>query len=65
MLSAEKAKLKSTWLNTNSHIHNDTKLNKKLTQTLGINTSLKINLNISLMFPAGETREFIADFKKS
>ena len=65
MLSAEKAKLKSTWLNTNSHTHNEIRANKKLTQTLGVNTSLKIKFNISLIFPEGETREFIADFKKS
>lgn len=46
-------------------MHSEIKLKKKLIQTLGINTNLKINFNTSLIFPAGETMEFIADFKKS
>lgn len=65
MLSAEKAKLKSTCDKTNNQIHNEMVLNKKLNQTLGTAISLKINDAIDFIFPEGACKEFIADFKKS
>lgn len=46
-------------------MHNEITLNRKLIQTRGTITKLRINFKIALMFPEGERKEFIADFKKS
>lgn len=65
MLSAEKAKFKSAFDNTNNHMHNDNVLNKKPAHTFGILISWIINCNIFLMLaPIVTSKELMLYFKK-